>query len=895
MKKIFLIILFGIGVLIPAFANAKSFTGLIIQWNKAIPENAVFQIRVFEKNKWSEWYEEKDDLDRDEGNRVSKGNSVTAVSDKPETLFLTNEATNYEYRWIPKNCLDKDCFGPDPAMAGYPKVKITPINVGRKRVMTSRLLTSIDIPNTVRIIKREEWGANENWLYELENRAENGGDGSIGQAETIENPEEFTQADPEIERVVEQNSFGMPYTWPVQYAKQIKFIVIHHTASVKNLDNPEVAIQNIYYYHAVRRGWGDIGYNYLIDPNGNIFEGRQGKDKVIGGHVKSLNKVSVGIGVLGNYEDGEIPVPVLRALLALTNFLARKYNIDPAGSAEYKGNIYQNINGHKDINATICPGKFLYQKLFGIRALAAEDKNPKRNISFEDIENDIIVIPPDAEKTFRIKIKNKTANTWNSLTQLRIAPASSLLDEIVFTSKQDDPYLVAEIRNFPAGPNEIAEFEGKIKTSLASTFAVYNVMVAQNGSLLKNESFTLPVFIEGIELNYEVISRHDPKNLMMPLETAKGWIELKNTGNFTWRNYGENAVYIVSKRTKSRIGKLLQTEIKPNEIGRFLLTFKAPQEPGVYEESLVPFMQNNQYFPDQNIIFKFEVRKNLDEKPIRIKLGFEKLPIITSRTVFSLFDGEKFVKTFPKNSYIRVFRILNGTWRVIWKENIFILKDGPRFMAHFNGLMVISNWQRRPSWNKFINDNVFRGTIEITKIDGKITLINELPLEDYLKGVAEVTNDTPYEKIKALTILARTYAKFYMTKARKFPGKPYDLDDNPSVTQKYLGANFEKRAPNIKRAVEETEGEIVKYQGSLIKTPYFSQSDGRTRSAEEIWGWKDTPYLKSVPDPYCEGKELKGHGVGLSGCGAEGMAKIGKTAEEIIKYYYQGVEITREN
>ena len=72
-------------------------------------------------------------------------------------------------------------------------------------------------------------------------------------------------------------------------------------------------------------------------------------------------------------------------------------------------------------------------------------------------------------------------------------------------------------------------------------------------------------------------------------------------------------------------------------------------------------------------------------------------------------------------------------------------------------------------------------------------------------------------------------------------------------------------------------------------------ADGKTLSAQEVWGWTNTPYLQSVDDPYCTGLTRQGHGVGMSGCGSEGMAKDGKGYEEIIKYYYQGVEIKKLN
>jgi SpoIID/LytB domain protein len=163
-----------------------------------------------------------------------------------------------------------------------------------------------------------------------------------------------------------------------------------------------------------------------------------------------------------------------------------------------------------------------------------------------------------------------------------------------------------------------------------------------------------------------------------------------------------------------------------------------------------------------------------------------------------------------------------------------------------------------------------------------------------LKGLAEVSNGDHPEKQKTIAVLARTYARFYMDDAnRKFPGMPYDGSDDPAIFQRYLGYGVETRSPNFVSAVQATEDEVVTYQGELIKTPYFNQSDGRTRSAQEVWGWTHTPYLKSVSDPWCEGLELKGHGVGLSGCGSTAQAEEGKDFVEIIKYYYTGVAVEK--
>lgn len=179
--------------------------------------------------------------------------------------------------------------------------------------------------------------------------------------------------------------------------------------------------------------------------------------------------------------------------------------------------------------------------------------------------------------------------------------------------------------------------------------------------------------------------------------------------------------------------------------------------------------------------------------------------------------------------------------------------------------------------------------MEFRVLDNSLVAINELPIELYLRGLAEVSNTTDPEKIKTIVVAARSYAYHYITDDDKFPGKPWDLDDSPERSQKYLGYGFEKRSSNVTLAIRQTAGKVVTYKNKAVKVPYFNQSDGKTRSAKDVWGWNDTPYLVAVNDKYCNGSTLLGHGVGISGCGADGMAKAGKDHEEIIEYFLKGV------
>lgn len=222
----------------------------------------------------------------------------------------------------------------------------------------------------------------------------------------------------------------------------------------------------------------------------------------------------------------------------------------------------------------------------------------------------------------------------------------------------------------------------------------------------------------------------------------------------------------------------------------------------------------------------------------------------------------------------------------------------------------VNNWIRIPTWDKEkqYNDNEFRGKIEVRIEDNKLIVINELPIEMYLRGLAEFSNGENSEKAKTILVSARSYAMFYTDpKNRKFPGKPYDGSDDPDVFQKYLGYGYEKRSATTLKFIEATRGEIITYKDIPVKPWYFSQSSGRTLSAKEYCETRkangtlsastvcpDIPYLQSVNDPGSEGKSQLGHGVGVSGIGASYYAVQGWDYKKIIKYYLNGTEVVKK-
>lgn len=145
-----------------------------------------------------------------------------------------------------------------------------------------------------------------------------------------------------------------------------------------------------------------------------------------------------------------------------------------------------------------------------------------------------------------------------------------------------------------------------------------------------------------------------------------------------------------------------------------------------------------------------------------------------------------------------------------------------------------------------VEDNVYRGEIEVRRFStSDMTVINELPLQEYLYGVVprEIGGNSPIEAVKAQAIIARTYAMKNYDKRSKWGFNLTNTVDD----QAYGGYKWEN--PNSNDAVDETEGLYATYNGELIGGYYFSTSGGYTESSANVWGG-EVDYLEAVPDPY---------------------------------------------
>lgn len=152
----------------------------------------------------------------------------------------------------------------------------------------------------------------------------------------------------------------------------VTHLIVHHTFSPSGPINGDwaAAVRSIWNSHVFTNGWADIGYNYVIDQNGVIYEGRAGGDNVVGAHFSGVNGGTMGVVIIGDFTAAPPPPAALDSLKRLLAWKADQRGIDPTGQSRHaaSGLVLNIISGHRDgPGATECPGDAFYPLLPNIR------------------------------------------------------------------------------------------------------------------------------------------------------------------------------------------------------------------------------------------------------------------------------------------------------------------------------------------------------------------------------------------------------------------------------------------------------------------------------------------------------------------------------------------------
>jgi N-acetylmuramoyl-L-alanine amidase len=179
---------------------------------------------------------------------------------------------------------------------------------------------------------------------------------------------------------------------PPSYATSIRGVTIHHTAGTNNYSRAQAPaiVKGIQLFHVQSNGWNDIGYNYLVDRFGTIYEGRFGgvDRNVIGAHAQGFNTGAVGIALLGTYGSATPSAAAQDAIARLIAWRLDVAHVDPigkstatsSGSDRYRPGTrvtLRHVSGHRDTGLTSCPGDVLYGRLNALAAKARAIGLPK--------------------------------------------------------------------------------------------------------------------------------------------------------------------------------------------------------------------------------------------------------------------------------------------------------------------------------------------------------------------------------------------------------------------------------------------------------------------------------------------------------------------------------------
>ncbi|PFG41099.1 putative cell wall-binding protein [Georgenia soli] len=423
--------------------------GLTWEAGQQLAADAQVFVRVEEDGVWSEWEETSHEEGMTGGSETAAGTDpfvtggaetiqirVTgSAAELPDNLAITVLAT--EALETPAVAAEAPESTPVPVPTVTPAAPgsnaVVPAGMVGASVAASPVATTV-VPPRPSMISRAGWGANETQM-----------------------------------------------NWQPTY-RALKAAVVHHTAGTNTYSQSEAAsvVRGIYYYHAVTRGWGDIGYNFLVDKWGRVYEGRTGSlaspagMMPQGAHAAPVNNGTVGISAMGDYTKVAVPTAVIDSM---TNVLAWQFGraglnatttsgiYSPGTPALVKGVNLPRIFGHMDVSATACPGKDIYGRLATMRTAVAAKTHPPFSLERVDGADRFAVSAATSRANFAPGVAVAyVANGLTSADALTSAPVAAM---------KDAPVLLTQTGALPASiAGELARLQPRKIVVLGGTGAV---------------------------------------------------------------------------------------------------------------------------------------------------------------------------------------------------------------------------------------------------------------------------------------------------------------------------------------------------------------------------------------------------------------------------------------
>lgn len=384
---------------------------------------------------------------------------------------------------------------------------------------------------------------------------------------------------------------------------------------------------------------------------------------------------------------------------------------------------------------------------------------------------------------------------------------------------------------------------------------------------------------------------------------ATATVDVVNASRMTWPAGGPiglNYVWVNSKRQavlKGAAPVYPRSWVNPQKKYTFKIQVKAPATVGVYTLKFDMLHKTG-----KTTMKWFETAGS---RPYRTTVtvspsaratisGYSPSGAATSYRV--MVDG-KAVKSLPGSKLEVVY--YNGAYTLTAPKYKFYTKSYPRFVPGKGTIMKVNSMRYA---------NLFRSNLAVRyspahssggrSIPGQLWVINEVSMQNYLKGLLEEPQTFPPSAFKALVIAMRSYAYSVKAEHKHNADEPFDLCSSTDQQyyggdcQQYYGYTTETLGPTHpnrqSKLVDDTNGVVMTYGGKVIRAAYFGHCDGWTRNGPR-------PYLKAKRDKMCDGLKLTAHGLGMCmHAAAYRASKMGWTAARILTYYYTGVKIEKK-
>lgn len=740
-------------------------------------------------------------------------------------------------------------------------------------------------------------------------------------------------------------------------------IVIHDTGC--NVSRPgcndesidaKTLIQNIFRFHAVTRAWGDIGYHYIIDRQGEIWEGRYGGNGVRGAHVynngtcQNFNVGTIGISILGNYYDTPIPPAAMESLKKLTAWLAYSNNIDV--NARVTTTVWSNPKNASNVCSADMGGfttSFTGPTVLTHRELEANNSDI-RSMDFASLWG--------GSSTFKEEIntyafQEQGTGSIFDVVQAKLQALTTTAKKIVTVIKSQldifRPELFArkpEVQPAPVANAPVLQFADGTLVKAAGKEEVYLVKSQKrvhisSAALFEGLGLSWPTIKEVPETTVSSLAMADPivfpDGILLQAQTpdvyyikdSKRFL-ISSPDQFSAYQFNWNDIIQLTRGELDRYypwggyvrwpeGTILQNTYNPAQVVVISAQGITPVE-GVAKGTPVYAVSGREISSYQSAQVStpglaLAFAQAFDA--VKQKLGLAASGVITNPNQAAQASDTPIPTPTPAPAPPSQPTVSQPTIKIglcktrntggDMNKCAFAPSDVLHITTDANGITTVDGYYDNPAFNTALNDNAFRGKV-YTVIEGdKVWLVNELPMEEYLKGIAETLgNDNP-EYRKVLITIARTYAYYYLTQDKKYPGLPFDLI-NLSYSQVYRGYLYELRSNGLPAMVDATRGQIVTFNKKPIVGAYSSDSGGITKNACPAIFAKycnadgmikaEFTYLKGgIVDPegtaHNQAKIAASHGVGMSAIGARTMIDAGSAFAEVIKYYYPGVDIQK--